>query len=386
MKNIIAKISVMAICAALIVMYCGIVPAFAADAVEESEEVTAEMAPVDVSDESDSELEPEPAPAEEAEEESADESVSEAEISDSEEEILSDEESAESKPEEAVCEPEAESEASDDASDDSKSTVDKSLYPEISQRVMAGEGYADISDLGISADQSGSLSAYLGAYADSVSFATNEGCITYVFFNDIDEEENAEAEAEAETEAEAEESEEHEAIEIADEGDRIMSRLSETVCKRLTDGNGYADISDLGVTENQIDLLSAWLSSTSIYDYVSFFSDGGHVMYVTVEDSADYCDDCFEDESLETAAPRLTGSDTIYADAEDPVVYAEWTDEDSDDSEDAEEITDSDDENAETDEELPLDENEQSPEEPVGAVMGFALCIAAVLRHLSGCL
>lgn len=423
MKNIIAKISVMAICAALIVMYCGVVPTFAADEVEPEAEA-AEMAP-EVSDETDSETEPEP--AEEAEEESADESASEAEISDSEEEILSDEESAESEPEEAVSEPEAASKA-----------PDESLYPEVSQRVLAGEGYADVSDLGISADQSDSLFDYLGAYADSISFATSEGRITYVFFNEIDEDEYEEAEAKADAKAEAS---------IEYDARRTMSTLTETVCQRLENGNGFADISDLGVTEKQTDLLSAWMSSTSIYDYVSFIIDGDHVMYVTVEDSADYCDDCYEDESFRIAAQRLMSSDTLYAEVEDlsisedlvaeleeylsdfsdypvefvvgedgyilavlyddsgiddadnavgeseepedTVVSAEWAEvEVSDDSEDAEveEITASDDNLAEASEDLPLSKSEQSPEEPVGAVMGLALCVAAVIRHLAGCL
>lgn len=417
MKSIIAKISVMAICAALLVMYCGVVPTFAADKVEPEAEA-AEMAP-EVADETDSETDPEP--AEKAEEESADESASEAEISDSEEEILSDEESAESTPEEAVNEPEAASEA-----------PDESLYPEVSQRVIAGEGYADVSDLGISADQSDSLFDYLGAYADSISFATSEGRITYVFFNEIDEDEYEEAEAKADAEAEA-------AIEY--DARRTMSTLTETVCQRLENGNGFADISDLGVTEKQTDLLSAWMSSTSIYDYVSFIIDGDHVMYVTVEDSADYCDD----ETFDIAAQRLMSSDTLYAEVEDlsisedlvdeleeylsdfskypvefviseegyilavlfddsgiddaktadteteaSVVSAEWAEEevyDASDSEDAEEeLTASTEEIAEVDENLPLEESEQSPEEPVGAVMGLALCVAAVIRHLAGCL
>lgn len=419
MKSIIAKISVMAISAVLLVTYCGIVPTFAADEVEPEAEA-AEMAP-EVSDETDSETDPEP--AEKAEEESSDESASEAEISDSEEKILSDEEPAESEPEEAVIEPEAASEA-----------PDESLYPEVSQRVLAGEGYADVSDLGISADQSDSLFDYLGAYADSISFATSEGRITYVFFNEIDEDEYEEAEASADAEAEA-------AIEY--DARRTMSTLTETVCQRLKNGNGFADISDLGVTEKQTDLLSAWMSSTSIYDYVSFIIDGDHVMYVTVEDSADYCDD----ETFEIAAQRLMSSDTLYAEVEDlcisedlvdeleeylsdfskypvefvlgedgyilavlyddsgiddadnaveepeepegAVVSAEWAEvEVSDDSEDAEvaEITASDNDLAEVDENLPLEESEHSPEEPVGAVMGLALCVAAVIRHLAGCL
>ena len=420
MKNIIAKFSVMAICAALIVMYCGVVPTFAADEVEPEAEA-AEMAP-EVSDETDSETDPEP--AEKAEEESADENASKAEISDSEEEILSAEESAESKSEEAVNEPEAASEA-----------PDESLYPEVSQRVLAGEGYADVSDLGISADQSDSLFDYLGAYADSISFATSEGRITYVFFNEIDEDEYEEAEAKADAEAEAA-SEDREAVEY-DASRSILGSLSETVCQRLKNGNGFADISDLGVTEDQTDLLSAWMSSTSIYEHVTFLIDGDHVMYVTVDDSSDCCDD----ELFEITAKRLLGSDTLYAEVEDlcisnslagdledylsafsdypvefvvgedgyilavlyddsgidnaveepedAVVSAEWAEvEVSDDSEDAEteELTASDDDLAEVDENLPLEESEHSPEEPVGAVMGLALCVAAVIRHLAGCL